>query len=146
MTLLIVTKDFLNNKKNQARQNKLLLDKVAAFDTEKKILLAQINKYLSCNTQITTETYLTMMQLSFDKRNCTDRLPMLDQVDSEIKESRLRIDTKSYSDVIDFDIDFYFIVLENFEKLTQQTKVVFMNQLMLFLKNHEEGFMKLLVG
>ena len=44
---------------------------------------------------------------------------MLDEIDSAIKESRLRMENKSYSDVIDFDIDFYFIVLECFEKLTQ---------------------------
>jgi|LauGreDrversion4_2_1035121.scaffolds.fasta_scaffold09706_8 hypothetical protein len=71
---------------------------------------------------------------------------MLDEIDSAIKESRLRFEGKSCSEVIDFDIDFYFIVLESFEKLTSQTKVVFLNQMMLFLKNKEEGFMQLLVG
>ena len=43
---------------------------------------------------------------------------MLDDIDSAIKESRLRLEGKSCSEVIDFDIDFYFIVLESFEKLT----------------------------
>lgn len=56
------------------------------------------------------------------------------------------MDGKFSSEVIDFDIDFYFIVLDSFEKLTSQTKVVFLNQMMLFLKNKEEGFMQLLIG
>jgi hypothetical protein len=56
------------------------------------------------------------------------------------------LDGKFSSEVIDFDIDFYFIVLDSFEKLTSQTKVVFLNQMMLFLKNKEEGFMQLLIG
>lgn len=86
------------------------------------------------------------MQIAFNKRNCLDRPPMLDEIDIDIKESRLRMENKQSSEVIDFDIDFYFIVLECSEKLTQQTKIVFLNQIMLFLKNHEENFMKLLVG
>lgn len=81
------------------------------------------------------------MQLAFNKRNCSERPPQLDEIDSAIKESRLRLEGKSCSDIIDFDIDFYFIVLESFEKFTSQTKVVFLNQMMLFLKNKEEGFM-----
>jgi len=78
MTLLILTKDFLLSKKSQVRQNKVLVDKVAAFDAEKKSLISLINKYLLSNTQIPTETYLTLMQLAFNKRNCSDRPPMLD--------------------------------------------------------------------
>jgi len=57
------------------------------------------------------------MQIAFNKRNCLDRPPMLDEIDTAIKDSRLRAENKTYYDVIEFDIDFYFIVLDCFEKL-----------------------------
>jgi len=61
-----------------------------------------------------------------------------------IKNSNVRNgDWQSTAEIIDFDIDFLFLVLENLQKFTAQTKVLFINQYGLFLKYHQDKFMKI---
>lgn len=133
-TLLILVKDFIN-KKTRMGEKKTHVDKVSAWDPDKKELLQRINKSLAVNAQITKETYYTLMQIAFNKKSCSDRpLAESEEVETIIRESKLRNGNNPYSEVIDFDIDFYFIVLESFEKLNEQIKLTFLQHVSTFLK------------
>lgn len=76
------------------------------------------------------------MYITFRKRSDTGTTPTVDQVLSEIKNSSIRHDKTASTEIIDFDIDFFFLVLDNIHKYSSETKVLFLSHFGLFLKNH----------
>lgn len=76
------------------------------------------------------------MYITFKKRSDTGITPTVEQVLCEIKNSQIRHDKTISTEVIDFDIDFFFLVLDNLNKYSSETKVLFLSHYSLFLKNH----------
>jgi len=91
---------------------------------------------LSKNAHLLTSAYLTLVYITFNKRSNTGLIPTVEQVLSEIKNSYIRQDKTASTEIIDFDIDFFFVVLDNINKYSSETKVLFLSHFGLFLKNH----------
>ena len=101
----------------------------ALADSSKKELLDEIQKYLSHNIGLQSESYYTLMFLSFKKLEVQyltpDVIPNIDQVNTAIKTAKIKgveMILKDKAASVEYDIDFYFLVLENFSKYSSQTK------------------------
>lgn len=129
VTLLLLNLVYVNKRTKFGE--KPLYEKVASSDTEKKTMLKTITDHLNQNTQLMTETYLTLMLITFDKKG-SEKIPSVETVQAAIKQSKVRVDGMSHTKVIDFDIDFLFVVLTNLDKYSEQTKFLLLNQFMLF--------------
>lgn len=76
------------------------------------------------------------MHLAFAKHSGSDSIPNADIVQKVMKQVKVFSKSKSFIEVIDFDIDCFFIVLICLTKYTDDTKLLFLNQFMLFQKDH----------
>lgn len=63
-------------------------------------------------------------------------------MDRSLKEAKVWAKDRPKTEVVDFDLDFFFLVLMQLKKYTDQTKIMFLNQLRLFFQYHQIEFMK----
>jgi len=115
---------------NRRQYNKKPLhEKVASLDSDKRKFLHTVCDKIPQNKVIHTDTYLTLMQIAFCKQpdplSAHNEIPTHFDVDTMIKQSQIRRDLK-VTDIIDFDVDFYFLVLESYTICSKPTKKIFL--------------------
>ena len=109
-----------------------------------------IQQELNQNHSIRENTYYTMMLIAFEKRKVSElsfsAIPKIDEILLMIKNTKLRqeLDQNSQrNQPTTFDIDFFFLVAEQFRKYNVFTKRIFLTHLHMFLKNHQQAFMQI---
>jgi hypothetical protein len=94
---------------------------VSTSDNEKKSFLKILQDGLHRNTSLQTETYLTLMMLAFNKKLLIfwgDERPTIDKLELFIKEAKVWWKDRPKTEVVEFDIDFFFFVLMQLRKFT----------------------------
>jgi len=117
-------------------------------DSDRKELIELITKELLQNQHLRDNTYFTLMLIAFEKGRVQhlafQAIPKIDEIIALIKNTHLRQDNPSSRNVAStFDIDFFFIVVEQFRKYHLLTKRIFLTHLHTFLKNHQPAFMSI---
>ena len=147
VTLLLMTQFYVQNRRQYNK--KPLHEKVASLDSDKRKFLTTVSDQLTKNKVIHTATYLTLMQIAFCKQpdlvSAHCEIPTHFDVDTMIKKSQIRRDLK-VTDIIDFDIDFYFLVLECYTICSKPTKKMFLQQLGLMTGHLYERFLAVCAG
>jgi hypothetical protein len=148
VTLLLMTQFYVHNRRQYNK--KPLHEKVASLDSDKRKFLNTVQEKITKNKVIHTNTYLTLMQIAFCKQPDlvsaqNNEIPTHFDVDTMIKQSQIRRDLK-VTDIIDFDVDFYFLVLESYTICSKPTKKIFLQQFGLMTGHLYERFLAVCAG
>ena len=84
------------------------------------------------------ETYLTLMLISLNKsqlKNYTLTVGCVTRILSDKKLQVFREKSEIQTDIVDFDVDYYFgTLLQNLTKFNAQTRQQFLNDFVLFMR------------
>jgi hypothetical protein len=86
---------------------------------------------------------LTLIYFAFKRRSGCDSVPTVDLVATAINNASKESKARQLNSDAEFDPEYFLIVLDLFDKYVDSTKELFFNNFMLFLKYHNESFMKL---
>lgn len=148
IALLILVEYYIKLKQQKHTDSQIDQVNQRSADSERKDLLNLFQSELAGAHSFRENTYYTLMFIAFDKKSVTDlpfsAIPKIDETFNKIKTVKLRQDYDSKmiaSSTSSFDIDLFFIVLEQFRKYNIMTKRIFLNHIHTFLKNHQKAFM-----
>ena len=153
IVLLILVQNYINIKERKKETE--MINKVSQYsrqsdqDKERKELIALVTEGLSQNQSLRDNTYYTLMLIAFEKKRVSEMtflaIPQVDEVLWTIKNVKLRQDNTDEASMKNatstFDIDFFFIVLEQFMRYHLSTKQVFLTHIQAFLNFHQHAFM-----
>lgn len=147
IVLLILVENYLKLKQQSSKTEHIefISPATRVADSERKELMSVITHELNANQSLRDNSYFTLMLIAFDKGRVHElsfsAIPKIDEIITIIKNTRLRQETGSRNAATTFDIDFFFIVLEQFRKYHLLTKRIFLTHLHNFLRNHQPAFM-----
>lgn len=125
-------------------------EKVAQIDQDKKKWLEMVCESLCLNKVLMQETYLTLMLISLNKSHISNYSLSVGYVTRIIADKKLQVfreKVEIQTDVVDFDVDFYFgTLLQNLTKFNAQTRQQFLNDFVLFMRQYYRGFMRIVAS
>jgi hypothetical protein len=113
------------------------------------LILSELNQ----NSNVRENTYFTLMLIAFEKRKVHDlpyhAIPKIDDIVMLIHTTKLRKDKveqefgQPKQTNFAFDIDFFFVLAEQFRKFNVFTRRIFLLHLIKFLRSHQTAFMQI---